>query len=169
VFKCGSSGVACGDDGGETPVELEVGALLFVQRMAAAPAQVPGGPHAEWGPMVRIPGLVGAPALAGERFEGANYRWETDLDGTRLRIRQFVYEDGSWVEYFTSARSAWRGDLLVTIVPLENVSDQPTAWDAYASGRNPQAEDNVRPADGEVIEVEFVPWIDFLGADPFAP
>lgn len=171
VFPCSASLVACGDDDGSGSVPLDQGALLFVQRMAAAPPQIPDGPHAEWGPMVRIPGYVGAPELAGSKFEGANHRFITELDGLQLSIRQFVYEDDSWVEYFTSARSAWRGDLLVTIVPLENISDEPSAWDAYASVRNFQApaDDNVRPADGEVIELELVPWIGFFSMDLTAP
>jgi hypothetical protein len=121
--------------------------------------------------MVRIPGYVGAPELAGKRFEGANHRFVTELDGGRFTLRQHIYEDGSWVEYFTSARSAWRGDLLVTLVPLENIADEPSAWDAYASVRNLQApaDDNVRPADGEVIELELMPWIDFFRTDFGAP
>ena len=171
VFPCGSTGVACGDSEGSGSPALDQGALLFVQRMAAAPPQVPDGPHAEWGPMVRIPGYVGAPEVAGRRFEGANHRFVTELDGGRFTLRQHIYEDGSWVEYFTSARSAWRGDLLVTLVPLENIADEPSAWDAYASVRNLQApaDDNVRPADGEVIELELMPWIDFFSTDFGAP
>jgi hypothetical protein len=71
------------------------------------------------------------------------------------------YEDGSWREYDTTARSAWRGDLLVTIVPFDNINDVPRAWDAYAwvSSGSGVAYDNVRPADGEVIEVEELPSI----------
>jgi hypothetical protein len=171
VFECGSTGVACGDNDGSGSPPLDQGALLFIQRMAAAPPQVPGGPHAEWGPMVRVPGYVGAPELAGKRFEGANHRFITELDGGRFTLRQYVYENGAWEEYFTSARSAWRGDLLVTLVPLENVADEPSAWDAYASVEHLQApaDDNVRPADGEVIELEIVPWIDFFSMDFTAP
>jgi hypothetical protein len=148
-------------------VELDHGALLFVQRLAAAPPQVPGGGHAEWGQLVRVPGQVAAPAIAGDRFEGANHRFITELDGTELTIRQFVYEDGEWVEYFTSARSSWRGDVLVTIVPFENLSDEPSAWDAYASssGAGEPGYDNVRPADGEVIEIELLTWVDVFGPD----
>jgi hypothetical protein len=117
--------------------------------------------------MVRIPGFIGAPELAGAQFEGASHRFMTELDGERLGIRQLIYEAGSWVEYGTSARSAWRGDLLVTLVPLENLSDEPNAWDAYAAVRDPgvPADDNVRPADGEVIELELMPWISFFGMD----
>jgi hypothetical protein len=164
AFACDSTGVACGDDGGSGSVELDYGAILFVQRLAAAPPQVPGGGHAEWGQMVRVPGQVAAPASAGDRFEGANHRFITELDGTELTISQFVYEDGEWVEYFTSARSTWRGDVLVTIVPFENLSAEPTAWDAYAtaSGVGASGYDNVRPADGEVIEIELLTWVDIF-------
>lgn len=171
VFACGSAGVACGARVGSGSLPLDQGALLFVQRMAAAPAQVPDGPHTEWGPMVRIPGYVGAPELAGSQFEGANHRFITELDGGHLTIRKFVYEDGSWVEYFTSARSAWRGDLLVTLVPLENIADEPSAWDAYASVLSFQtpADDNVRPTDGEVIEIDLLPWVAFFGMGVAAP
>lgn len=174
VFPCGASLVACGDAEDSGSVRLNDGALLFVQRMAAAPPQVPAGPHAEWGPMLRIPGYVGAPELAGSRFEGVNHRFITALDGQQLSIRQHIYENGSWVEYFTSARSAWRGDLLVTLVPLGNLGnprDAPSAWDAYASvsDAGAPADDNVRPADGEVIEIEDVPWIDFFSMGLIAP
>jgi hypothetical protein len=171
VFPCGSTGVACGARVGSGPLALDQGALLFVQRMAAAPPQAPDGPHAEWGPMIRVPGYVGAPELAGKRFEGANHRFTTELDGGRFTIRQYIYEDGSWMEYFTSARSAWRDDLLVTLVPLENIAEEPSAWDAYASVWSFQspADDNVRPADGEVIELELMPWIDFFSLDFGAP
>ena len=171
VFACGSTGVACGARVGSEAVDLDQGALVFVQRMAAAPTQVPDGPHTEWGPMVRIPGYVGAPELAGSQFEGANHRFITELDGGRFAIRQFIYEEGSWVEYFTSARSAWRDDVLVTLVPLENIAQQPSAWDAYASVWSFQApaDDNVRPADGEVIEIDLLPWVAFFGMDFGAP
>jgi hypothetical protein len=117
--------------------------------------------------VIRVPGQVAAPTIAGARFEGANQRFITELEGDQLSIRQFTYEDGAWVEYFTSARSTWRGDSLVTIVPLENLSGEPEAWDAYATSSGPGAEgyDNVRPADGEVIEIELLTWVDVFGPD----
>jgi hypothetical protein len=121
--------------------------------------------------MLRVPGYVGAPARAGSRFEGSNHRFTTQLDGDRLLIREYVYEDGAWQEYFTTARSAWRDDLLVTIVPFMNLSADPTAWDAYAVVRagGSLADDNIRPADDEVIEVERVPWIQVLDPRAVAP
>lgn len=169
AFACDADGVACGDDGDAGSLRLDEGAIVFVQQMAAAPDRSPSRPHAEWGTMVRIPGYVGAPELAGERFEGANHRFITALDAGRLRLRQYVYEDGSWTEYFTSARSVWLDDLLITIVPLENVGTEPTAWDAYSVVREgtDQSYDNIRPADGEVIEVGLLPWISVYGLDFF--
>lgn len=171
AFPCGSTGVACGDDGGGGPIVLEEGALLFVQRMAGAPPQAAGLRHGEWGPMVRVPGYVAAPALAGKRFEGSNHRFTTELNGDRLEIREYVYEDGAWKEYFTTARSAWLDDVLVTIVPLQNLAADPTAWDAFAFVRDASsiADDNVRPADNEVIEIERVPWIQVLDPRTVAP
>ena len=171
VFACDSKGVACGDDGGAAPIALDGGALLFVQRMAGAPPQAPGLRHGEWGPMLRVPGYVGAPVSAGSRFEGANHRFTTELIGDRLTIREYIYEDGAWAEYFTTARSAWRDDLLVTIVPLANLAADPTAWDAYAYVRDAGsiADDNVRPADNEVIEIDRLPWIRVLDPRAVAP
>ena len=164
VFSCGSAGVACGDDGGAGQFALGDGALLFVERVAGAPPQAPGLRHGEWGPMLRLPGYVGAPAFAGQRFEGANHRFTTELNGDRLEIREYIYEDGAWTEYLTSARSAWRDDTLLTIVPIENLSAEPAAWDTYAYVRagGSTASDNVRPADNEVIEIELLPWIQVL-------
>ena len=117
--------------------------------------------------MVRVKDQMAAPAIAGRRFEGANVRFVTELDGGRLRLRQFIYEDGRWEEYFTSARSAWRDDLLVTLVPWENVPDEVTAWDVYSFvgiGRG-AATDNMRAADGEIIEVDLLPWINVFSFD----
>ena len=171
VFACDSKGVACGDDGGDPAIALDEGALLFVERVASAPPEAPGPRHGEWGPMLRVPSYVGAPARAGSRFEGSNHRFTTQLDGDRLLIREYIYEDGGWQEYFTTARSAWRDDLLVTIVPLVNLSADPTAWDAYAVVRagGSLADDNIRPADDEVIEVERLPWIQVLDPQAVAP
>ena len=164
VFACGSTGVACGDDGGDPDIALDEGGLLFVERVAAPPPQAPGPRHGEWGPILRVPGYVGAPAIAGSRFEGANHRFMTQLNGDKLQIREYIYEEGAWAEYFTTARSAWRDDLLVTIVPLRNLSADPTAWDAYAVVRagGSLAYDNIRPADHEVIEIDRLPWIEVL-------
>src|SRR5262245_16951023 len=132
VFACGAAQVACGDDDPTNPASFERGAYLFVQRMAAAPPQVAGGGHYEWGPVLRMTGGEQAPTRADARFSAASDIFRTELDDERLEIRWYGYEDGAWNWYYTSARSAWRGDLLVTIVPSESLSD-PTAWDAYRS------------------------------------
>ena len=46
-------------------------------------------------------------------------------------------------------------------MPSFDLPDEPTAWDVYSSVGvgSGTATDNVRPADGEVIEVEQLPWI----------
>ena len=118
--------------------------------------------------MVRLASTVAAPASAGERYEGANVRFTTELIGNKLPIREYGYEDGSWQEYYTTARSLWRGDLLVTLVPFDDIGDAPTAWDAYASVSRGSslAFDNIRPGDGEVVEVEDLEWINLF--DPAA-
>jgi hypothetical protein len=167
AFACGDDGVACGDEGRGEPFDPDDGAILFAQRVAVAPALAAGRPHAEWGQMVRVKDQVAAPASAGRRFEGANVRFVTELDGGSLRLRQFNYKDGTWAEYFTSARSAWRDDLLVTLIPWENVPDEVTAWDVYSFvglGRG-AALDNIRAADGEIIELDVLPWINVFSFD----
>ena len=95
-------------------------------------------------------------------------RFTTELNGDQLSLRAYYYQDGSWQESYTAARSVWRDNLLVTLVPFDDIGDVPTAWDAYSSvSRGPGvAYDNVRPADGEVIEVEDLPWINVI--DPAA-
>jgi len=167
LFKCGSVDVACGDDGGQGSVPLDHGALLFAQRVAGVPTRGVAG-HAEWGQMVRVSSAIAAPARAGDRYEGANVRFSTELSGNQLSLRAYDYEDGSWQEFLTGARSVWRGSLIVTLVPFDDIGDLPTAWDAYAwVSRGPGvAYDTVRPADGEVIEVEDLPWINVI--DPAA-
>ena len=168
LFSCGAADVACSADAG-SPIALQSGALLFAQRMAAAPARDPAAPHAEWGQMVRVQGQIAAPALAGQRYDGANVRFETELDSGKLTLRQFVYAAGAWSESFTLARSAWRDDMLITLVPIEDMPDEPTAWDVYAVvDVGPQAaSDNIRPADGEVVELGELPWFKVL--TPKAP
>jgi hypothetical protein len=160
LFACSSPDVACGAARGAQSVPLDHGAMLFVQRMAGPPSRGGGG-HAEWGQMVRVPNEVAAPAIAGDRYEGANVRFKTELEGDQLTLSEYGYSGGAWQEYSTTARSLWRGDLLVTLVPFDDIGDSPTAWDVYAwiSRGGAVAYDNVRPADGEVIEVERLPWI----------
>jgi hypothetical protein len=160
LFACSSPDVACGADGGAQRVPLDHGAMLFAQRMAGPPSRGLGG-HAEWGQMVRVSSEVAAPAIAGDRYEGANVRFKTELEGDQLTLSEYGYRGGAWQEYSTTARSLWRGDLLVTIVPFDDIGESPTAWDVYAwiSRGGAVAYDNVRPPDGEVIEVERLPWI----------
>jgi hypothetical protein len=160
LFACSSPDVACGADGGATKVPLDHGAMLFVQRMAGPPSRGLAG-HAEWGQMVRIASDIAAPAIAGDRYEGANVRFKTELEGDQLTLSEYGYRGGAWQEYSTTARSLWRGDLLVTVVPFDDIGAGPTAWDVYAwiSRGGVVAYDNVRPPDGEVIEVEQLPLI----------
>ena len=169
LFSCDAEDVACGDAPDAT-IPLEEGALLFAQRMAAVPSRDPAQPHAEWGQMVRVEGSIAAPARAGEQFEGANVRFVTELDRGKLRLRELFYDSGSWSEVFTTSRSVWRGDLLITLVPVEDFPAEPTAWDVYSSVQAGQStsSDNIRDADGEVLELGTgkLPWIDIF--DPRA-
>ncbi len=163
VFKCGAIGVACGHAALTGTAEDDIGGFVFVQRMATPRPSIPDGAHREWGPMVRVTDLAPAPEYAGAQFEGANYRFITELDGTSLRMRGYSFE-GTWNEFQTAARSAWRDDLLVTIVPFDDLSGDPSAWNAYASAREgaANADDNVRAADGKVIEIGDLPWIEIF-------
>jgi hypothetical protein len=117
--------------------------------------------------MVRTQHSNAAPARAGERFEGANVRFVTERDSGRLRLRELVYDAGAWSETFTTSRSAWRGDVLITLVPVEDLPGEPTAWNIYAlvDAGSLQAEDDIRDADGEVIELT-LPWLQVF--DPAA-
>ncbi len=167
VFSCGAEAVACGDSP-ESAIPLDAGALLITQRMAAPPSWDPALPHAEWGQLVRTSGAIAAPARAGAQFEGADVRFVTELDRGKLRLRELLYADGAWSDVGTTSRSAWRGDLLVTLVPFEDLPAEPTAWDVYSlvgGGQSP-ASDDIRDAAGEVLELEVLPWIDIF--DPGA-
>lgn len=167
LFSCGAEAVACGD-APDALIPLDEGALLFAQRVASTPSRDPARPHAEWGQMVRVEGSIAAPARAGEHYEGANVRFVTELDRGRLRLREFIYEAGTWSAVFTTARSTWRGDLLITLVPVEDLPAVPTAWDVYSLIEVDQtpASDDIRDAEGEVLELETLPWIDVF--DPGA-
>ena len=165
LFSCDAAEVACGDDR-DAEIPLDEGALLFAQRVAAGPTRDPAAPHAEWGQLVRVFGSNGAPSSAGERFEGADVRFVTELDAGRLHLRELIYDGGTWSDVFTTSRSAWRGDLLITLVPVEDLPAVPTAWDVYSLvevrvevGPSP-ASDDIRDADGEVRELETLPWVD---------
>ena len=166
LFDCNAADVACGDDADLT-IPLDEGAVLFAQRMAATPMRDSGAPHAEWGQMVRALGSIAAPARAGERFEGANVRFVTERNGGRLRLRELVYDAGAWSETFTTSRSAWRGDVLITLVPVEDLPGEPTAWNVYSlvGVGSLRAEDDIRDADDEVIELT-LPWLQLF--DPLA-
>ena len=159
VFDCGNAQVACGDQVGEGSITLDEGAVVFAQRVAAPPSYEQGAAHAEWGQLLRVIGRGAAPARAGPQYEGANVRFATTLDAGKLRLREFVYEDGAWSNSFTAARSTWRDSLLITVVPLFDLPDEPTAWDVYAFAAGGGAPDNIRDANDQVIEIDRLPWI----------
>jgi hypothetical protein len=99
-------------------------------------------------------------------------RFVTELDAGRLHLRELMYDGDTWSDVFTTSRSAWRGDLLITLVPVEDLPAVPTAWDVYSLvevrvevGPSP-ASDDIRDADGEVRELETLPWVDVF--DPGA-
>lgn len=169
VFDCDDAGVACGDPGGSAN-PFTSGAYLFAQRMGAEPRRVPEAGHSEWGPVLYLTGYETAPRVAGNRFSEANHLIATHLDGEALSVRFYVYEAGHWVEYGTSARSAWRGDVLLTLVPYDTLETDPARWDAYASvGDGSPGRDDVRATGGLMHPIDFVPYIQILDNDFLMP
>ena len=169
AFDCDAAGVACGDPTGSTAA-FDGGAYLFAQRMAAGPRRVPDAGHSEWGPVLSLTGYPTAPNVASSRFSQANHLIATHLDGEALSIRFYLYESGDWVEYFTSARSAWREDVLLTLVPRDTVDSDPWRWDAYAAvGDGPAGLDDLRELDGGMHDINFMPWIEIVDNELFAP
>jgi hypothetical protein len=169
VFDCAAPAVACGDpDGGSNA--FSSGAYLFAQRMGGEPRRVPEAGHSEWGPVLYLTGYETAPKVAGSRFSEANHLIATHLDGEALSVRFYLFEAGDWVEYGTAARSAWRGDVLLTLVPYDTIETDPARWDAYASvGDGTPGLDDVREAGGLMHRIEFVPYIQILDTDFLAP
>jgi hypothetical protein len=169
VFDCDAPGVACGDANGGINA-FTSGAYLFAQRMGAEPRRVPDAGHSEWGPVLYLTGYDTAPRVAGSRFSEANHLVATHLDGEELSVRFYLYEAGAWAEYGTSARSAWRGDVLLTLVPYDTIEGDPSRWDAYASvGDGAPGLDDVRETGGSMHAIDFVPYIEIVDTDFLAP
>ena len=169
LFDCDADLAACGDNQGGLARPWEEGAFLFAQRMAAAPVPASGAGRSEWGAALQVYGFEGEITTDSTDFPGTNHRVATELDGNELSVRSWVYEGGAWVESLTATRSAWRDDVLLTLVPFSDLDSPPYAWDTYArvEAAGGPAEDSLREAGGKLREIFLLPWIDIYADDFF--
>jgi hypothetical protein len=133
TLDCTAARVGCDAGGSYSPAFYEEGALVVAERLAAPPSSLVAT-DAEWGAVLVVDGAERAPFTTGLRFSGGSHAyvthqaadgWETvayDYDGTAFRIRP------------TDARSIWVDNDLLTLIPIRELGDLPSGWDAYASG-----------------------------------
>jgi hypothetical protein len=165
VFSCGSAGTFCSRNG-HPDSAFDLGALLFVQEMAGRPSPGTPGYEAELGPVLRLAGYETAPP-SGD-FAAATHMVLTHLSPGSQYIHYVSWDNTSFQEYRTYARSRWVDDALLTLIPLDKeILSTPVAWDVFArfsSGADPEGSaDSLRgsPA-GPLLPYVYPPTLEFL-------
>jgi hypothetical protein len=135
AFDCTTPGVVCGD--GERLVRTyDDGALVFFERMAAGPDRLPADRVGEWGPILAVGASLRASGYRGLQYPGASHAFITRRSAGQDELVLVHYTNmASFEQRPTSARSAWVGTDLLTIVPLAELGDESIGWDAYAADR----------------------------------
>jgi hypothetical protein len=132
LLSCSSPGVSCSNAGSEARVFQEDGALIFVQRMAAAPAIEATG-WQDWAVLLRL--YESEVSATSRPYAGASHVVATRLDGGTFAITMYTYGTRFRMNPVkTSARSVWIDRDLMTIIPLSELPGEPIAWGMQASG-----------------------------------
>jgi hypothetical protein len=133
LFDCNAENVACGDLFPEADVYAD-GAYLFLQRMAGPPGVAADTERGEWGPVLALDEFEPAPLDFADRFAGASHAFVTRVSGPYRLVELWSFDQGSFHEYRTWARSTWIGNDLITLVPIvDDIPTEPRLWDVYAA------------------------------------
>lgn len=139
AFDCALPDVACMIGGSDASAFFD-GALVFAQRMAEPPGP-PIDVAREWGPVLLIDGAPHGPAPGPDRFPGASHAFLTRFEGVYRSVVEFErFRSGTFYERPTDGRSRWIGSELVTIVPMDELAEWPTMWDAYGHESRPSSD-----------------------------
>lgn len=131
AFNCEAPDVTCAA-GGSSDVAFADGALLFAQRMAAAPG-AGGVNESAWGPVLWIEGGLIGPSPHDDRFRGASLVYLTRGAGTSSSISRYQRSrSGTFTELGTNARAIWMRDVLVTMIPPDELNGYTLQWDMAA-------------------------------------
>jgi hypothetical protein len=129
VFDCAKVNVACSASG--DPAAFDDGALLVLVRLAAPPDSSTAN-FGRWGVMWRLNGYGAAPAGSG-LYARSSEALITTLTPSGRSIRYQAFANGSFEELTTFARSTWSGNMLLTLIPNNEIGSEPIGWDAFAS------------------------------------
>jgi hypothetical protein len=128
TFGCGLQTVACSALGSKA--EFDQGAYLVFERVASPP-ETGSGAH-DWGPTFKFRGARGAPEP--NPIAGSSDAFLTLWRRSGKAIHRYTFEGDSFVELDTTARSAWIGDSLLTLIPFRTaIAILPDAWNVYSS------------------------------------
>jgi hypothetical protein len=142
-FACSEPAVTCSPGGSNPQAFYAEGALLFVERLAAAPLTT-GTSRREWGPVLALDGARTAPAGINSLFPNASEAIITRYEGDIARISVLRYFASGFIEQSTDARSMRTGVDVVTLVPVRELSAWPVAWDMHAFESGSTASGNAR-------------------------
>jgi hypothetical protein len=108
------------------------GAILVMLEVSERPDDIGLSDSGEWGPLFTLPGTVTAPA-GGSSYALSTVAFVTRVGPQNGEVHRLVYGQGDFQEARSSARSVWFGDILVTVIPMDEVEGGPSGWDGLAS------------------------------------
>ena len=170
AFGCGMPDTACPADGSDDAA-FNDGAYLLYERFASPPADAfVAGERREMGLVMALDKYPAAPSAPGNPFSNASHAVITRAEGDMREVLYFANSGGSFQEFRTSARTMWRGNDMLAIVPkASEVQTQINAWDVYSYWSRGTADttgrDNLRGFNGEpMLPVTTMPEIEFATA-----
>jgi hypothetical protein len=160
IFDCDDPTVGCPANAGPASA-FDDGALLVLEHLAGDSSGLGSG---EWGPVLALEDAEQAPSTS-PRFPLGGTAIITELRGGALALHRYVFEHGGWFDQPTSARSAFIGADLLTLIPIRLELDaEPWAWDlyaAYAADGRVTSHDTIRPSNGGLQRFDVPPLLQF--------
>ncbi len=169
VLSCNNPDVACPKAGSDDGAFAE-GAYLFYERLAAPPGSIAATERGEWGPILALRQYQTAPIAPGEPFGGASHAVITRNDRGVKDVLYFSFVNGKFEMFATNARSFWRDNDFITLVPkAKEIQTDPVGWDVYAYSSDGTAagtgRDTLRGLDGApLLTFDPAPSVDFENA-----
>lgn len=168
VFGCEMPDVACPKAGSDDAAFAD-GGYLFYERVAAPPGSIAATKRGEWGPILALQQYPIAPVAAGSPFGGGSHAIITRNDRGTKDVLYFNFVNGKFEMFATNARSRWKDNDFLTIVPkTKEIQTEPIGWDVYAyssDGTEPgTGRDTIRADGAPLLTFDPAPTIEFQDA-----